>query len=409
MQNRKIINIIIVLAFLGLCIGIVYFRFIKDSPSSSEGPVSDSPAPAGDAVTISFYSSDGKKDWVEDITKEFNAKRVEVDGRPIFVKLEHIRSGESYRKIMDGDPGERPTIWGPVSRSWFDLINKRWSNLKGGEFATDIRPTVKIALVIAMWEPMASALGYPAKPIGWSDIVKVATQPGGWSNYGHPEWGQFRFGHAHPDYSTSAMLSVISATYAAAGKTAGLSAADLQNPSVVNSVGALERAIVHYGESSSWLIEKICTRGPSYLSAVPVYESSVIAANTKFPNKPFKLVAVYPKEGTFWESHPAGIVQADWVTEEQKKAARVYLDFLVAREQQARTYNYGFRPAIDGLPPASPFDIAHGVDPQAPQRELEDVSEEVFQRANELWHKVKKKATIIMLLDVSGSMQGPAL
>ena len=71
-----------------------------------------------------------------------------------------------------------------------------------------------------------------------------------------------------------------------------------------------------------WLPEKLCTKGPAYLSAVTLHESSVVQANDKYKkDMPFRLVAIYPKEGTFRENHPTGIVNADWVTPAQHEAA----------------------------------------------------------------------------------------
>jgi Ca-activated chloride channel family protein len=403
----------IVLAFVALCAFIVWLQLGRRSgpappgpaPRPTQGGTAGAMPPAGDAVTITFSSSDGKKEWVDAVTESFHRSGAAVNGKPVRVVVNHMRSGESLEKILAGQ--EKPTIWGAAGPSWITRINHDWQVRERKPFVEGVRPTVRTGLVLAMWEPMAQALGWPGKPIGWADLVRVATNPKGWAAYNHPEWGPFKFGHAHPDYSNSAMLSVISEIYAAAHKTSGLTVADVRKPEVVEAVTATERAIVHYGESSSWLIDKICTNGPAYLSAVTVYESSVIKANNKYPDKPFRLVAIYPKEGTFWETHPAGIVTADWVTPEQKEAAGKYLDYLTSPEQQARAPEFGFRPTRSGIPLTAPFDKEHGVDPgQTGKPELEYVSDDVFRRANELWHQVKKKATVYLVMDTSGSMKG---
>ena len=60
-------------------------------------------------------------------------------------------------------------------------------------------------LVIAMPKPMADALGYPATPIGFADIVALANDPEGWATYGHPEWGPFQLGKTNPNFSTSGL------------------------------------------------------------------------------------------------------------------------------------------------------------------------------------------------------------
>ncbi len=403
-------GIAVVVLFAAVCGAVLYFKLGKGEKADGAQPTAERPAerdkdkPDEPRLEILFASSDGKKEWVNDAVKAFNARGEKVNGKKVVVKAEHMRSGESRQAILAGK--SKPTIWGPAGKSWVELINQDWQVRERKPFLGEPRDTVNTALIIALWEPMARALGWPQKEIGWGDLHAVATNPKGWAAYGHPEWGNFKFGHSHPDYSNSAMLSVVSLVYAGAGKTQGLTAADMKQPKVVKLLRELEEAIVHYGESSSWLADKLCQRGPAYLSAVTLYESSVVKANDKCTAKPFPLVAVYPKEGTFWETHPAAIVQADWVTEEMKEGAGKFLDFLTSREQQAKAPTFGFRPALAGMALQSPFDAAHGVNPDAQRKELEYLSEDLFQRANALWHEVKKKASVWVLLDTSGSMKG---
>jgi Ca-activated chloride channel family protein len=405
-------SIAVVLLFALVCGAVLYTKLSpsgsRDTPTSEGRPAGSTsapePMPSKDSIQVLYASSDGKKEWVNDVIKAFNEKQVQINGKVVVVKAEHMRSGESRAAILAGK--SKPTIWGPAGKSWIDLINQDWQLRQNHPFVPEAKDTVNTALIIALWKPMAEALGWPAKPIGWKELRAVVTNPKGWSALGHPEWGSFKFGHSHPDYSNSAMLSVISMTYAGANKTAGLTSADMKDPQVVALLKDIERSIVHYGESSSWLMDKLCVRGPAYLSAVTVYESSVVKANDKCKTKPFPLVAVYPKEGTFWETHPAGVVDADWVTEDQKAGARAFLDFLTSAEQQAKAPKYGFRPALKDVALTAPFDEDHGVTPNAERKELEYLSEDLFQRANTLWHETKKKAAVWVVLDTSGSMNG---
>ncbi|MEZ0230188.1 MAG: substrate-binding domain-containing protein, partial [Planctomycetota bacterium] len=342
-------------------------------------------------VEILFSTSDGKKEWVEEITKTFNARHVKLsDGRVAKVKLNHMRSGESIQKILAGD--EKPHLWSPVNKGWISRLNEAWQLRHKQDFIASSRPTARTALVLATWEPMARALGWPEKKIGWEEFLAVAHEPKGWGAYGHPEWGAFKFGHAHPDYATSANLSLASLVYAKTGKTAGLTAEDVRREDVRQALLSFEQKIVHYGESSNWLTEKMCTLGPSYLSAVPLYESSVTKANAKWPNKAFPLVAISPKEGTFFEDHPAGVVEAEWCGAIEKEAANLYLDFLGSKEAQERTSVAGFHPADEPLPKDAAV--------------LQSVTDDVFKRLQALWHQVKKKSTVYLVVDTSGSMNG---
>ncbi len=411
MKGRGL-TIAIVGIFLAVCAAVVFLAKGGDKGSGANAGATSTTgtsapgAPAGPAIEIVVSSSDGKKDWIEDVAKTFHESKATIGDKPIRVKVIHMKSGESLQKILDGK--EKPTLWSPAGQAWIELINQTWKGRTNQAFIENAKPTVVSGLVIAMWEPMARALGWPDKPIGWDDITKVAGDPKGWASLNHPEWGAFRFGHGHPDFSTSAMLSVVSAIYAAAGKTAGLTTDDLKNPKVIERLATLEKSIVHYGESSSWLTEKLCTKGPAYLSAVTLYESNVVKANDKYKDKmPFKLIAIYPKEGTFWENHPTGIVNADWVTPEQKQAAQKFLEFMTSKDQQVKAPKYGYRPTDKSIALRAPIDADLGSDPaQSSDKSLEYISDSVFRRANELWHEVKKHSLVYMVLDTSGSMNG---
>jgi Ca-activated chloride channel family protein len=121
---------------------------------------------------------------------------------------------------------------------------------------------------------------------------------------------------------------------------------------------------------------------------------------------PFPVVAIYPKEGTFWSDHPVGIVNRDWVTPEHRAAAQVFINYLLARPQQEKALSYGFRPGSTEVSVGSPIDAAHGVDPKQPVTTLEVPSPEVVAAIQQQWDTQEKKAAdIALVLDTSGSMQ----
>jgi Ca-activated chloride channel family protein len=205
-----------------------------------------------------------------------------------------------------------------------------------------------------MWKPMAEAIGYGKKPIGWADILALARSDRGWAQYGFPQWGQFKFGHTHPEYSNSGLISVIAEVYAANKKTSNLTLQDVQNPRTADFVRGVEHSVVHYGSSTGFFGRKMFEAGPQYLSAAVLYESMVIESYSQ--NLQFPVVAIYPKEGTFWSDHPIGVVNRDWVTPAHKEAAQIYIKYLLARPQQERAMSFGFRPGAVDVPLASPID-----------------------------------------------------
>ncbi|HSS48730.1 MAG TPA: VWA domain-containing protein, partial [Thermoanaerobaculia bacterium] len=275
----------------------------------------------------------------------------------------------------------------------------------GKDLIGESRNLVLSPVVIAMWRPMAEALGWGSKPVGWSDILALTKDPAGWAGHGHPEWGAFKLGHTHPEYSNSGLISLLAEAYAGAGKVAGLSLGDVRRPQTARYVAGIESAIVHYGSSTGFFGKRMFEGGPGYLSAAVLYENMVTESYLPQYHLPFPVVAIYPKEGTFWSDHPVGIVEREWVTPEHREAAKVYIDYLLERPQQEAALRFGFRPAAVEVPLGAPIDAAHGVDPKQPQTTLEVPAVEVIDAVLKLWRENKKRSDVTLVLDRSGSMR----
>ncbi|HET8542068.1 MAG TPA: VWA domain-containing protein [Anaeromyxobacter sp.] len=406
------------IALLAVVVGLVAYaihraRVRNEGGSADAGSrAAGSPAPrasappSGPALELAFHTSSAKKAWANEMVERFNAAGHRVNGLLVRVKATHVESGASLDQLEAGKA--RPDVWSPGDESWIRLANAHWKRTRNKELFARSDPLVNIPLVVAMWEPMARALGYP-KPIGWLDIAKLAANPQGWAAYGHPEWGRFRWGHAHPD-ANSGFLAVISEVYAALGKTSGISPDDLRNPAVRAALQQFEGAVEHYGLSNSWIDDMMHSRGPAYLSCAVQYENTIAESNEKHQNQPFKLVAVYPREGNFWTQHPAAIPDEEWMTPDRRAAARAFVDFLLSREAQEAALRRGLRPILADIEIGAPLDEAHGILAKPPMaRQFQVPDEAVLKRIRDLWEDAKVPATVILVLDRSSSMKGPAM
>src|SRR4029079_18969609 len=105
---------------------------------------------------------------------------------------------------------------------------------------------------------------------------------------------------------------------------------------------------------------------PSYLSAAVQYENAIVEGNRKTQNKPFRVVAIYPKEGTIITQQPTAIPQGDWMTDERKGAARKFVDYLLKPETQTLAMSLGLRPISKTVKIAEPFTAEWGVAPELP-------------------------------------------
>lgn len=359
-------------------------------------------------LLISYGSE--KKTWLEAELARWNegAPRL-ASGRAIRAVGKPLGSGEGVAEILDGTG--QPHVFSPASGAYLSLLNDAWQRRPGNlkPIAQAGEPLVLSPLVIAMWKPMAEALGWPERALGWADILKVARDRDGWARYGRPEWGDLKLGHTSPELSTSGLLSVLAmaaAARAGEGPVARLTAADVADPKVRTFVAAVQEAVVHYGKSTGFFADKMLDRGPAYLSAAVLYENLVIESYGRAAPAPLPLVAIYPVEGTFWADHPFAALDAPWVSAEHREAAAQLQQFLRARPQQERAVALGFRAADPAIPITAPIDAAHGCDPKQPQNVLDVPDAATLEALVALWRTTKKASDVVLVFDKSGSMLG---
>ena len=384
-----------------LAMGLVSCR--KDS-SPAEGGAAGRPASRDPrTVEIVFTYGSEKEAWIRETTEAFNRQgRKTLKGKRIAVAAVPMGSGEAIEELLAGT--RQAHLTSPASGAFIALGNAQSRARTGKDLLGPTDNLVLSPVVIAMWKPMAEALGWGRKAVGWSDVLALARDPRGWAAAGQAQLGAFRFGHTHPEASNSGLIALLAATYAAAGKSRGLTVQDVLKPEVSRFLAGIERSVVHYGSSTGFFGRKMFERGTSYLSAAVLYESSVIESYDPRYRLPFPVVAIYPKEGTFWSDHPVGIVDREWVSPEHREAAQAYVRFLLEPAQQSRAIPHGFRPASVDVPLGPPIDAAHGVDPREPQTTLEVPSPWVIDSTLQLWRETKRAASVSLALDVSGSM-----
>ncbi len=360
---------------------------------------------AKEQIELVFTYGSEKENWLKEVTNSFNQGNSKIDnGKVIHVTAIPKGSGDSIRELLDGK--RQAHLCSPASAAFIELGNAESVEKTGKPLIGTTQSLVRSPVVIAMWKPMAEALGWGKKPIGWAEILDMADRPEGWATHGHPEWGKFKFGHTHPKFSNSGLISLLAEVYAGSGKTKELTIANVNSPDVRHYVESIEKSIVHYGESTGFFGKKMFTYGPEFLSAAVLYENLVIESYDPKYQLPFPIVAIYPQEGTFWSDHPAGIVEREWVTSEHHQAAKIYMNFLLAKPQQEKAINYGFRPADSSIPLTAPLDQSHGINPKEPVTLLEVPPAYIILEIFTLWTERKKHTDVALVLDISGSMKG---
>ena len=417
---------LIAAAVIGL-VAIVGVRFaLSDHGDGDQSPSANGPEPRPGCTLITMAASSEKAALLASLAGDYAQSGRTVDGACYDIKVNSVASGGAEAALArgwdTGRDGDQPDVWSPAASTWVGLLHQDLASNDRPSLVTGTPESiVSTPLVLAMPKPMAEALGWPNKPIGWGDVLSLARNPQGWAAKGHPEWGQFKLGKTNPNLSTSGLAATVGAFFAATGTSSDLTADDLRDPKVRAYVAAVEQSVVHYGDTTLTYLSNLQRAddagvGLGYASAVAVEEKSVIDYNAGNPtgkletlgqHQPPKvpLVAVYPKEGTLFSDSPYVILDAPWSTPEKKAGAADFFEFLRTQPAQSRFTDAGFR-TWDGKPgPAITDDpnlIADGVKitlaPPAPA---------VLDEVRSTWADLRKKARVLLLLDVSGSMEQP--
>ncbi|HKA91521.1 MAG TPA: substrate-binding domain-containing protein [Haliangiales bacterium] len=339
-------KLVIVLGFL-VAAGVLVFLGIRKKGGDGEAPpggTTTTPKTPADAVEITFLYSTEKKDWIEAATVEFGKVHPEVK-----VNLVGKGSIDAAQDILDEKV--KPTLWSPADGVILKMAADDWETktkkplfAREGEDAP--QPLVVTPVVFAIWENRADVLMKASGgKVTWKAIHKAVTSNRGWPAIGGPEeWGFVKLGHTNPTRSNSGLMALLLMTFEFYGKRAGVEVGDVLKPDYQTFVAEIERGVTKFETSTGTFMIDMIRFGPSKYDIAVVYENLAIEQLENAQGRWGNLKVYYP-DPTLWSDHPAGLLAADWSTEPQRKAARLYLAFLRAKPQQELALSYGFRPA----------------------------------------------------------------
>ncbi|UAC01560.1 VWA domain-containing protein [Dactylosporangium vinaceum] len=423
-RRRRSALPIVVAAVIGVAAICGVYLFLANRGDGGDSKA-DNPRREG-CIALNVTASSEKAALLSELAKNYIKADRRFDGKCADPQVQTKASGAALDALAKGwdvaKDGPLPAIWTPAASSWVALLKQRLAaGDKGGLVPDGKLPMIaQSPLVLALPKPMAEALGWPDKPIGWGDVFGLINDPNGWGSKGHPEWGKFRLGKTNPHFSTSGLNATVGAYFAATGRSTDLTDKDLADPKVLQYVKAVESSVVHYGDTTLTFLSNQAAadqagRGLNYVSAVAVEEKSVFDYNTGNPTgdpalagkgaRPrVPLVAVYPKEGTLVSDHPFVVLTN--ASDEQKAAAADFLNYVRDAPQQKRFTDLAFR-TYDGKAGAGAT-RENGLLPDAKFTTIDPPSPQVLEKALATWDGQRKRAKVLLVMDVSGSMNNDA-
>ena len=200
------------------------------------------------------------------------------------------------------------------------------------------------------------------------------------------------------------------------GRIEQLTAADIDRADVVAKVHAAELSVTHYmatPEHFLWHVRQAEDSGSAaeFLSAAIVDEKSVWDYNRGLssrdgiteellapPKEP--LVPIYPSDGTFVADSPIAVLNASWSSSAERAASVGFSAFARTAQGQAVVRAKGYRD-VNGHADRAVSSTGHY---GPPVESLQLPSAEVLEGIVHDFPSVRKRARVLFLLDVSGSM-----
>ena len=376
---KRVVTLIIFLSLVPLVASIGMILLASEQPERVVG---------GPSRGMKVAYDPNKARLFEELLNAYNAgARVKIQG----VELE-------IQQIAETIPTGELVAVSPDSAVWLEGFDRAWleANPSGSSV---LGTTVRYAttpVVIATWSGREGELGGSGER-GWGTLLERASRDPG-----------YRWSHGSPRATSSGLLALVAEFYAGAGKTFGLSKYDADREEVRRYVAQIEGTVARYGgESDAALVEYLLKEGPKGLSAMVMPEAAVFDFNQR--SRSAKLHAIHPIEGTLMLDHPLVLLETPTLTAEQRRAFLDFARFLTGRDGQAIVAKHGYRPVDLAFDMSSSPLARAGLSVEQP-RLLQMPSPGTLAYLRQTWASgLKRRANIMLVVDVSGSMEGEKL
>ncbi len=271
--------------------------------------------------------------------------RFEQANPTIKLDLKFQGSQDIVNNYLDPKNAFEPTVLIPANGVILDELRQRWQAQQDGDpFYDTPQPIVKTMLVGIAWPERGKAL-FPNGRFQWQPLEK-AMQTGKWQTVGgQPQWGSFDFITTDPTRSNSGQLTLGLWSYSKGG---ALNRSILGEPEVESLFNLVKRSVYLPPRSTDVLLQEFIARGPNDADVATVYESIALYRWQQAGKSHGQSYRIYYLSPTVETVSTAAIVRRD-VNQSKAKAARQFLQFLTAPEQQQVFVQYGFRPAIANI------------------------------------------------------------
>ncbi|MFD5863808.1 substrate-binding domain-containing protein [Agromyces sp. NPDC127015] len=385
--------------------------FPADQPSAVDGKKP--------CIALTVLSSNENAELIARLVDGYNAQPRSVDGRCVDATVTKQTSSTAATAAAGGFPGtaadDKPTVWVPDASSWLAVAQDSGGAANVPTEGTSIGSS---AIVLAMPQPLADAIGWSETRPTWNDVFNAARDDATWSWLSHPEWGTFKLGKTSPLMASSGQAAMLAEFGSEAGSVAELTTSQIRDPEVMDAVRQDELATSHYMATPERFLAqaRLSEKEGSiadFLSGVIVDEKTVWDYNrgitspdgvsrTESTPPGERLVPIYPSDGYYVADNPFTVLAGPWVDASEKEAAADLLRFAGTKQGQQIVRASGYHDLNGELDPVV---SEVGLLPERPSGALAFPGREMLAAIDSTFPDVRKRAEVLFLVDVSGSME----
>lgn len=359
---------------------------------------------ASSAKTQSFTPAKGKAMATLRIASGSENKEVAdaiqqaVDSSKVAVTLDYMGSLD-IMTTLNGGGGDYDAVW-PASSIWISMGDTK-------HIVKEQQSTSTTPIVFGIAKSKAVSLGWASgdgttTPVSTADLIKAVKS------------GDLTFSMTSATQSNSGASAYLAFLTALSGKNQALTADDLNDATLQDSVKTLLSGVDRSSGSSDWLKDMVVA-DPGRFDAMVNYESLVIAADKQLTaDGKDPLLAVYPSDGIAVSDSPLGYVdrgQAQSVSDAygafakalESKDCKLLFERAGRRTGLGGTLAYSSDHAVQQAFRAE-WDITTGSD--ALKAIPMPAASVISQALNIYQHNLRKPSWTVWVVDYSGSMSG---
>ena len=355
----------------------------------------------GEPVTATIATSSDQFPVLSRLATQWTAGNPTVDGRCARVEVRAVAShavaaalGPNWDEQRDG---ARPDVWAPESTAWLLVAASRPD--ASSLLPTGTPPALAFSpVVLAMQRPMAKALGWPAREIGWADLLGGFARGQTWARFGHPEWGELRLALTDPTRSVAGLAGV-------------LSALDLDNDNTMSDQELLggvvfSQFVTELADNTEVLLRRYADVGATSRAAqlpagFPVVERDLALHSAGGSAVP--LVPVYLRDVSSVADYPYVVLRAPWVDQLRHRVATEFLAYLQGTAGRTAYGEAGFRDTEYAARNTTLLSLEHGFKPRTGPPTRVPTAQSLGQLLG-VWAVLLRPNNVLLALDTSGSM-----